>query len=91
MYTLAELLDAEIAAREELSARPLRPQAEKSETLDKDVSIENLDGFEQFLNVPKTHHKLILPIDESLFPAQNAKRSSNLLRLANQAARGFGK
>jgi hypothetical protein len=78
-------LDAEIEARQALigNKQKLVVESDKSE-----------DQLDQVYRPSKQHNRLVLPIMEDydlLYPASNAKRSSNLLRLANQSARGFGK
>jgi hypothetical protein len=75
LYTLTEILDAEIQARDQLEGQKL--------------NMDFNDDFDNFIKFP--NEKEPRNFDEILFPPQNSKRSSNLLRLANQAARGFGK
>jgi hypothetical protein len=85
------LLDAEIAAREELTGRPLTHTFNDGDSQEAAI----VDGeIEQFPSDSNKHQRLVMPeaLDEIMFPVQNAKRATNRLRvLANNAARGFGK
>lgn len=80
LYSLADLLDAEIVAR-----NALKEPAE----LDRVVEISS--DSDKGSRIVKPYHRLVFPAFIDSPYSQDSKRSSNLMRLANQAARGFGK
>ncbi|KAI6222846.1 hypothetical protein M3Y99_01488900 [Aphelenchoides fujianensis] len=91
LYTLAELLDEEIAARQELNAALAREQAREFEEV-VDAEAAKLKDGAKTNEQPKAPRRVSLGDLLEEFPLPNAKRSPNLLRqLANQSARGFGK
>ncbi|KAI6185399.1 hypothetical protein M3Y98_00019000 [Aphelenchoides besseyi] len=92
LYTLAELLDAEISTRQELNSILAQQQANELEMVQEPEKLigKSVENAEIAVDAVKTPRQFSLDNLLQEFPSPANKRS-NLLKLANQSARGFGK